>query len=179
MARLSCLLMFLVLWLPSAPAVAGGIEDADKRLYQAQLALAMKGDPRAQYFLGEMHEQGLGTKQDVDEAFKWYAKAAEQGDVLAKRKLSMRKEIEQEINAEKTLEAIPPPAVPQPKNVPPKPAEKHRPAPAATARAEDIRAAEEEAKRQQAIQAAREKRRAAVRAMILERIRHPVGDPFE
>jgi TPR repeat protein len=175
MARLTGCLLFLFLLLPSVPAAAGGIDDADERLYQAQLALAQKGDPRAEYFLGEMHEHGLGTKQDAEEAFKWYAKAAESGDVLAKRKLSMRKEIETEIKTEKELETAPPP--------PPAVTEKKRntqpSAATVTAKAKDTQAAEAEAKRQQALQAARDKRRAAVRAMILDRIRHPIGDPFE
>ena len=75
------------------PANSAGLDDADERLFKVQLAMAEKGDTRAQYFLGEMHEQGLGTKQDADEAFKWYTKAAEQGDSLALRKLAHRKEI--------------------------------------------------------------------------------------
>jgi len=175
MARLTGCLLFLFLLLPAVPAAAGGLDDADERLYQAQLALAEKGDPRAQYFLGEMHEHGLGTKQDAGQAFKWYAKAAESGDVLAKRKLSMRKEIETEIKTEETLETTPSP--------PPSPAvtEKKRnatrPATTATATAKNTQTVKAEAKYQQAL--AREKRRAAVRAMILDRIRHPIGDPFE
>lgn len=173
MARLTGCLLFLFLLLPAVPAAAGGLDDADERLYQAQLALAEKGDPRAQYFLGEMHEHGLGTKQDAGEAFKWYAKAAESGDVLAKRKLSMRKEIETEIKIDETLENAPPP--------PPPPAvtEKKRNTtrPAAPATAKNTQTVKADATRQQAL--AREKRRAAVRAMILDRIRHPIGDPFE
>ena len=175
MVRLTGCLLFLFLLLPSVPAAAGGLDDADERLYQAQLALAEKGDPRAQYFLGEMHEHGLGTKQDAGEAFRWYAKAAESGDVLAKRKLSMRKEIESEIKTEENLETAPSP--------PPPPAvtEKKRntPSPTATvtAKAKNTQTAEAETKHEQAL--AREKRRTAVRAMILDRIRHPIGDPFE
>jgi TPR repeat protein len=176
MARLSGGLLFLFVLQSFLPAGAAGIDDADERLFQAQLALAQKGDPRAEYFLGEMHEHGLGTKQNAEEAFKWYTKAAESGDVLAKRKLSMRKEIETEIKTEQAVEpASPPPP-------PPAVAEKKRntpPSAAVTASARDTRAAEAEAKRQQAIQAERDKRRAAVRAMILDRIRHPIGDPFE
>ncbi len=173
MARYSGWLLFLFLLLSFLPAGAGGIDDADERLYQVQLALALKGDPRAQYFLGEMYEQGLGTKQDTEEAFKWYATAAERGDVLAKRKLAMRsKEVETEA---KTHNASPSAAV-----APPTVKEKPRPLPTQTAKTGDTPAADEEAKRQQAIHAAeREKRRAAVRAMVLDRMRHPIGEPFE
>jgi len=173
MARYTGYLMFLFLLLSFLPAGAGGIDDADERLYQAQLALAQKGDPRAQYFLGEMYEQGLGTKQNPEEALKWYATAAERGDILAKRKLSMRKESEMDVKTDKAPDAAAP--------LPPPPAikEKHRPTPTQTAKTSDTPAAEE-AKRHLAIKAAeREKRRAAVRAMILDRIRHPIGEPFE
>lgn len=171
MAKLIGCLLFLFLLLPSLPAAAGGLDDADERLYQVQLSLAQKGDPRAQYFLGEMHEQGLGTKQDPEEAFKWYAKAAAAGDVLAKRKLSMRKEIETEVKTEKALETAPPAHATTEENP--------RLTPTQTAKTGDTPAAEVEAKRQQALKAARDKRRAAVRAMMLDRMRHPIGEPFE
>ena len=91
------LVLFLFLSVISVSAGAAGLEDADERLFQLQLALAMKGDARAQYFLGEMHEQGLGTTRDIDEAFKWYAKAAEKGDSGAKRKLAYRARIEEDL----------------------------------------------------------------------------------
>jgi len=171
MARLADLLLFLLLLLPNLPTAAGGLDDADERLYQVQLSLAQKGDPRAQYFLGEMHEQGLGTKQDPEEAFKWYAKAAEAGDVLAKRKLSMRNEIETEIKSEKALETARPVHMTTVENP--------RLTATQTAKTSDTQAAEVEAKRQQAVKAARDKRRAAVRAMVLDRIKHPIGEPFE
>ena len=174
MARYTGYLMFLFLLLSFLPVGAGGIDDADERLYQAQLALAQKGDPRAQYFLGEMYEQGLGTKQNPEEALKWYATAAERGDILAKRKLSMRKESETDVKTDKAPDAAAAPPPP-----PPAIKEKRRPTPTQTAKTSDTPAAEE-AKRHLAIKAAeREKRRAAVRAMILDRIRHPIGEPFE
>ena len=140
---------FLLLFLltPVFTATSAGLDDADARLFKAQLAMAEKGDMRAQYYLGEMHEQGLGTRPDVDEAFKWYAKAAEQGDPLAKRKLTHRQEIIGEMKSRSTPMA----------DVPNDQAGKE------TDRTEV---------------AEREKRRATVRAMILERMRHPVGAPF-
>jgi TPR repeat protein len=88
-------LLVLFLSATSVSAGAAGLNDANERLFRVQLALAMKGDARAQYFLGEMHEQGLGTPQDIDEAFKWYAKAAAKGDSGAKRKLTYRAKIEE------------------------------------------------------------------------------------
>jgi TPR repeat protein len=161
------------------PANSEGLEDADLRLFKVQMAMAEQGKPRAQYYLGEMHEQGLGTKQDVDEAFKWYAKAAEQGDPLAQRKMSLRKEIMNEIRKEQEAEQR---NAPKSTVIPEKPAVKSKitAAPAPTAPAT---VAQNDLVRQEAedrIKAAeKQKRRAAVRAMILERIRNPVGELFE
>jgi TPR repeat protein len=90
-------LLVLFLSATSVSAGAAGLADANERLFRVQLALAMKGDAHAQYFLGEMHEQGFGTPQDIDEAFKWYAKAAEKGGSGAKRKLAYRAKIEESL----------------------------------------------------------------------------------
>lgn len=40
---------------------------------------AKSGDPKAQTYVGEMFEQGLGTTPDYETAVAWYRKAAEQG----------------------------------------------------------------------------------------------------
>jgi len=117
----------------------------DEKLFKLQQGMAEKGDPKSQYFLGEMHEYGLGTTPNMDEAFKWYTKAAEQGNPLAIRKLSHRLEIENNAKNKRSADA-----------------------------AEDK--ADAEAER---LAAEKEKRRAAVRAMIRERMKHPVGAPFE
>lgn len=45
--------------------------------------LALKGDVRAQYILGYMHENGHVATQDFALAAKWYRKAAEQGDAIS------------------------------------------------------------------------------------------------
>ena len=47
------------------------------------LPLAEKGDSRAQFFLGFMHDFGFGVPEDDKEAVKWYRLAAEQGDSRA------------------------------------------------------------------------------------------------
>lgn len=173
-ARLS-LLLFAIL-MQVLPAQGAGLEDADARLFRAQLAIAEKGNGRAQYYLGEMHEQGLGTSQDIDEAFKWYARAAEQGDPLAKRKLDHRQEIISEIQKGRaaelpeSTEAVAVPVTPDRARKTPK-----HPAPAVTVTQADQAQQEQDRIRE----AEREKRRAAVRAMILDRIRNPVGEAFE
>lgn len=171
------LFLFVLLMLPLTPAAGAGLEDADERLFKVQLAMAEKGDSRAQYFLGEMHEQGLGTRQDVDEAFKWYAKAAEQGDPWAKRKLANRKEIMDEIKQQQEAEnpgnAVSPAA---PENTVKSGGGAAPAKPATVARADQARLEQEKIKK---AAAEREKRRAMVRAMVLERMRNPVGGLFE
>lgn len=158
------------------PANSAGLDDADERLFKVQLAMAEKGESRAQYFLGEMHEQGLGTKQDVDEAFKWYSKAAEQGDTLALRKLAYRKEIITEIKQEQEVEKLGSPVTTTGPENSGKAVKSAAPSKsAAVTRADQARLEQEKIKKA----AEREKRRAMVRAMILERIRNPVGGMFE
>jgi TPR repeat protein len=158
-------------------AHAAGLEDADERLFKVQMAMAEKGNTRAQYYLGEMHEQGLGTKPDLEEAFKWYAKAAEKGDPLAQRKLALRQEIMNEAKKEQEAERL---KAVKPAPIPEKPAAKSRtpaaPEPVSVAHNDQARRDEEERIKREA---EKQKRRAAVRAMILERMRNPVGELFE
>ncbi len=166
----------MVLLITGVPVKAGNLDDADERLFRVQLTLAEKGDVRAQYYLGEMHEQGLGTRQNLGEAFKWYEKAAEKGDAWAKRKLMHRAEIEASAKKDQAAENLKTVPVQGKQKMPEKSAKTDRAATtsAVIAKANDVA---DEAEKIRA--AEREKRRAAVRAMILERIRHPVGDPFE
>ena len=49
--------------------------------------LAKKGDAQAGYWMGQMYEQGLGVKRDVDTAVTWYRKAAEGGWTAGKLQL--------------------------------------------------------------------------------------------
>jgi TPR repeat protein len=108
----------IYLWLCLVPGlVAAASDDPDQRLFQAQYAMAQKGDVFAQYYLGEMYEHGLGTDQNLSEAFAWYEKSAAQRNRLAQMKLSKRKEIESEAaHARAAMEeaaraaAAPPPA---------------------------------------------------------------------
>lgn len=167
--------LMLFMLIAGSQVMAAGLDDADARLYKVQLAMAEKGDARAQYFLGEMHEQGLGTQQNLDEAFKWYEKAAEKGDVWARRKLTRRADIEADIKKDHA-----------PDNQKSMPAAAMRKTPENTAKNNATGAQAMVAKTnenndevERAKAAEKVKRRAAVRAMILERIRHPVGEPFE
>jgi TPR repeat protein len=175
-ARSTCLFLFVFVLLPAMPANSAGLDDADERLFKVQLAMAEKGESRAQYFLGEMHEQGLGTRQDVDEAFKWYTKAAEQGDTLALRKLAYRKEIITEIKQEQEAEQLKSPVPAAKPGNSGNAAKKASPStPAVVARSDQAQLEQDRIKKA----AEREKRRAMVRAMVLERMRNPVGGMFE
>lgn len=62
--------------------------DADREHADALLRdAADRGYPHAQYVLGGRYEHGTGVKADIDEAFRWYQKAAAQGHVLAIQRL--------------------------------------------------------------------------------------------
>ncbi len=72
----SCLLAF------SMPANAS---DADS--FKAMVALANKGDAEAQYHVGMMHNNGIGTQQDPRQAFEWFQKSTASNDPLGAYKL--------------------------------------------------------------------------------------------
>jgi len=74
----------------AAPLYAAELGDSYVKLFQVQSQLASGGSAGAQYSLGEMYEQGLGTPEDLQKAYEWYEKAAEKGDVRAKHKLASR-----------------------------------------------------------------------------------------
>ncbi|MDH3514978.1 MAG: SEL1-like repeat protein [Gammaproteobacteria bacterium] len=173
--RYVTILLSLFLQYPLTPANSAGLEDADERLFKVQMALAEKGDPRAQYYLGEMHEQGLGTRQDIEAAFTWYVKSAEKGDPLARRKLAHRNEIVSDVTKEqeeRRLRSV--------KRLPgsgdPVNGEQSGSQPVAVA-ATEITAGQRE---EESIKAAeKEKRRAAVRKMLREIQQNPAGELFE
>jgi TPR repeat protein len=73
---LSCLLIF------SMPAHAS---DADT--FNAMVALANKGDAEAQYHVGMMYNNGIGTQRDPRQAFEGFQKAAAANDPLGAYKL--------------------------------------------------------------------------------------------
>ena len=72
----SCLSIF------SMPANA---DDADT--FKAMVALADKGDAEAQYHVGMMHNNGIGTPQDPKQAFEWFQKSTASNDPLGAYKL--------------------------------------------------------------------------------------------
>jgi TPR repeat protein len=72
----SCLLVFLM------PAKAN---EADS--FNAMVALANKGDAEAQYHVGMMYNNGIGTQRDPSQAFEWFQKSAASNDPLGAYKL--------------------------------------------------------------------------------------------
>ena len=50
---------------------------------------AQAGDPKAQVYVGEIYQRGLGTEPDYARAAEWYRKAAEQGEPRAQASLSV------------------------------------------------------------------------------------------
>ena len=72
----SCLLIF------SMPANAN---EADT--FNAMVALANKGDAEAQYHVGMMYNNGIGTQKDPRQAFEWFQKSAASNDPLGAYKL--------------------------------------------------------------------------------------------
>ena len=72
----SCLLVF------SMPANAN-----DAASFNAMVALANKGDAEAQYHVGMMHNNGIGTQKDPRQAFEWFQKSTASNDPLGAYKL--------------------------------------------------------------------------------------------
>jgi TPR repeat protein len=72
----SCLLSFAM------PAHPGDAES-----FKAMVVLANQGNAEAQYHVGMMHNNGIGTPQDPKQAFEWFQKAAAGNDPLGAYKL--------------------------------------------------------------------------------------------
>jgi TPR repeat protein len=68
----------------AAAAFAAG--DYSKALQETR-PLAEQGDPRGQYAMGVLYENGFGVTQDLKQAADWYLKSAEQGNTDAQYNL--------------------------------------------------------------------------------------------
>ena len=55
--------------------------------FNAMVALANKGDAEAQYHVGMMYNNGIGTQRDIKQAFEWFQKATASNDPLGAYKL--------------------------------------------------------------------------------------------
>ena len=80
------------------PAAAGPLDDGIRALQAGDFTearatftpLANQGDGNAQFMLGVMLENGLGTAKDPGAAAAWYRKAAARGYVVAMHNLAIR-----------------------------------------------------------------------------------------
>jgi hypothetical protein len=61
--------------------------DFDASQFKLDMMLAKRGDPDAQYYVGNAYEEGRGTQKDLAQAFVWYSKAAQQNQPEAQYKL--------------------------------------------------------------------------------------------
>jgi TPR repeat protein len=59
----------------------------DTATFNAMVALANKGDAEAQYHVGMMYNNGIGTQRDLRQAFEWFQKSAASNDPLGAYKL--------------------------------------------------------------------------------------------
>lgn len=66
-------------------AMPANANDADT--FNAMVVLANKGNAEAQYHVGMMHNNGIGTRQDPKQAFEWFEKSTTSGDPLGAYKL--------------------------------------------------------------------------------------------
>jgi uncharacterized protein len=66
-------------------SVAAHADDA--ATFRRMLALAVKGDAEAQYHVGMMYNNGIGTGQDTRQAFNWFEKSAASDNALGAYKL--------------------------------------------------------------------------------------------
>jgi TPR repeat protein len=66
-------------------SMTANANDADT--FKAMLALADKGNAEAQYHVGMMHNNGIGTPKDPKQAFEWFQKSTASNDPLGAYKL--------------------------------------------------------------------------------------------
>lgn len=99
-ALIGLLILFFVIWAwhwpePGAGSPSLGLKEAQRDLRggrsseAAQLfaVFANKGDPNAQFRLGQLTEKGIGTKRDIAKAITLYKQAAEHNVVEAEVRL--------------------------------------------------------------------------------------------
>ncbi|ETO93836.1 tetratricopeptide repeat protein [Legionella oakridgensis] len=63
--------------------------DSNKSLFERLYGEAILGNPDAQFILGQMYENGVEVKQDVQEAIKYYRLATDQKDLRAEYNLGL------------------------------------------------------------------------------------------
>ncbi len=67
---------FVTLVLSALMLIAVTARANDTDTFNAMMVLANKGDAEAQYHVGMMYNNGIGTPQDIRQAFEWFQKSA-------------------------------------------------------------------------------------------------------
>jgi TPR repeat protein len=89
-ARKANCVSLILLFLQSAPATAGPLEDANAAIKRRDYATAARiirpeaerGDANAQYNLGLFYDNGLGVPQDHIRAYMWLSLAQRKGEKM-------------------------------------------------------------------------------------------------
>lgn len=71
----------------SAKVMTNPQPEVDYGDYQQNITVASNGDARAACVVADCYFTGIGTEKNINEAWKWYAKAAERGDLEARYRL--------------------------------------------------------------------------------------------
>jgi len=75
-----------------------GINRTNEVKVSALKVKAEAGNPQAQYYVGKMHANGVGWKQDSDKAIKWLSKAAFVGVLAAEREMTSVREAKDKLD---------------------------------------------------------------------------------
>jgi TPR repeat protein len=185
----SKLVATLLVALVAAPVTvcADALDDASVRLFNVQKSMAeKKNNSHAQFYLAQMYELGLGTREDPAQARSWYERAAAGGHPMAQRQLREmdRHEKEAALERQRAAEQVKA-AVAAPLELP-----KTAPAPlppaaeVARPRAVPVPVATPEAKtheqeRREAEAKARAERKRAVEAFLRKQLANPRQEVFE
>lgn len=78
---------FIALTLLSLSVTVQASDSVQNSLYHFQLKMAQKGNPDAEFLVGQMNEEGRGTPKNIDQAIVWYKKAAANGNTQASKRL--------------------------------------------------------------------------------------------
>lgn len=83
-------LFFILLLIPANVVVADFFDELywEEKTFVETLNGAKQGNADAQFQLGKKYDAGIGVPKNINEARKWYTKAAEQGHVEAQKALA-------------------------------------------------------------------------------------------
>ena len=82
---MSAILLAVQVFLPLS--ASAGMTPEEVKAFKGYRTQAEKGDPVAQFGMGECYSSGMGVAEDLVEAVKWYRKAADQGYAQAQSTL--------------------------------------------------------------------------------------------